>query len=118
MFVGEGSKGSIMSKIHVFISIFTITLLQAAPSCEKPLTILEDSLLELTEDIVISQRGTPFIASKAAGAKITITSKTGKSIIIARNALWDLTSFDAETKIIEFAGNARLIFSSRSTDHF
>ncbi len=85
----------------------------AAPSCSDPLIVSKSIVLELTDDIIITGKSSPFIASPVFGASgpatLTINSKTGNSVIIASTGAWDLSTFNAAQKIIEFTGNAQLI---------
>lgn len=101
-------------KIPIFFALLLITqLLQAIPTGTYPLYIESSTVIELTEDIIITTRATPVVATTPFGnnqpERVIITSKTKNSIIITKTGIWDLTSFDAKNKIIEFRGNARLI---------
>lgn len=83
------------------------------PSVHTPALITETTTIELTEDIVIDSRGTPFIASphlgKKQAEKLVITSTSKKAVIITPRGYWDLSSFNKSTTSIEFRGNARLV---------
>lgn len=92
--------------------------LYALPSCNEPLHVVQETTIELTKDIMIPQKGSPFIATETFGSrkpeKVIITSKTNRALIIRDQAVWDLRSFSTKNKIIEFRGNARLICKNGS----
>lgn len=75
-------------------------------------------VIELGHDIVHEGKGSPFIASETFGVygpeKLVITSDSAKALILKKDSTWDLTSFSSSYKIIEFAGNARLVCESGS----
>lgn len=102
-----------MKTVHFFLTICAVSQLSGAPSCKKPLNISESTVIELTQDIVISERGNPFVALPSFGrkeaAQLTISSKTGNAVIVDATGVWDLSTFDTNQKIIVFAGNAKLI---------
>jgi hypothetical protein len=95
--------------------------IEAVPSLKNPLLVSKDSFIELTEDIRIDSRGTPFIADPLFGStkpqKIVINSRTKKSIIVTKSGIWDLSTFNSKRKIIEFQGNAQLILEPGASLH-
>ncbi len=88
----------------------------AGPTVEKPLQIMSSTTIELTEDIIITGKGSPFVADGTFGEQgpetLVLTSNESRSIIIEKNSSWDLSSFSGKNRIIEIAGNARLICKS------
>ena len=110
-----------MNKSIFLIGLSTVCAMQAipVPTCQKPLRIEKKTVIELNEDIVISSKGSPVIASKLFGtsrpAKVIFTSTKGYAVIVTSKGAWDLTSFDNHNKIVEFAGNARLICQPGAT---
>ena len=102
-----------MKYIYHYLMLAAHFSAYAVPSCSDPLIVSKNSTHELTEDIIISGKSSPFIASSTFGAsgpaKLTIHSTTGKRIIIDSSGVWDLSSFNTAEKVIEFTGNAQLI---------
>lgn len=105
-----------MKKLLCCLSLFLpFSLSSEAPikSSNPVQTIEKETVINLTEDIIISTTTTPFIASKTFGSKkpekLIFTSKTKKSIVVSKNSIWDLSSFNSKNKIIELRGNAQLI---------
>ena len=100
-----------MYKRASFIAILLFVRVYSLPSCEKPLRLTKKTTIYLTEDLIVTCKGTPFIAEQAFGthpeSKLIIISKTGNAIRVTKNSIWDLSSFKSKT--IEFAGNAKLI---------
>lgn len=106
-----------MRKVLLWCCV-VIAMPLAGRALDLPMVINGSTVLELTEDIHISGTSIPFIISKQVGAqpvKLTITSRTGKAVIVSRKSTWDLTSFEDANKIIEFAGTARLVLEPGST---
>lgn len=101
-----------MKKLVFFATLIAIECL-GLPSTAQPTHVEKTTVIKLTSDIVISERGTPFIASESFGSqkkeKLIITSETKNKIIITSKAAWDLSSFNSKNKIIEFSGNAQLV---------
>lgn len=101
--------------LTIFFLAFPLFSKTEAPSArtDKVHIIDKNTIIELTDDIIIGTNKTPFIASKSFGStkpeKLIFTSKAKKSVIIAKKSIWDLSSFDSKNKIIEFRGNAQLI---------
>lgn len=77
------------------------------------LVVSSQKEFNLSEDIIVSGNGSPFFATdsfgKYAPEKLIIKSSSARSVIIDKNSTWDLSSFSGKNKIIEFAGNARLV---------
>jgi hypothetical protein len=103
-----------MKKIAFFLLVSIVSQTQSkVPSCASPLVVNDTTRIELTDDIVIHGKGTPITAGAqfGKGKKHTVTfhATTPRSIIVKKTGIWDLSSFNGPTKVIEFAGQARLI---------
>lgn len=79
------------------------------PSLEQPVIVTQNMTIELTENLTISAKGSPFLAAPLFIGTLTITSKNKSAVIISPTGIWDLSSFNGPGKKIEFRGNARLI---------
>lgn len=101
-----------MKKI-VFFLLINISCKAAVPTCSNPLTVHNDTVIELTEDIVITKKGSPVLAGADFGLhkahKVTFYATKPRNVIVTKKGIWDLTSFNSSSKIIEFAGQARLV---------
>ena len=108
-----------MKRIIAICLLMAVRSVVGLPSVDIPQSISAAIVIELTEDIIITQKGSPFIATKTFGAKgpekLVITSKKGHAVIISEGSIWDLSSFSDKNKIIEFAGNARLVVQPGAT---
>ena len=108
-----------MKKIISIVVVLGYSLVSALPSCNNPQKITSDTVIILTEDIIITDKGSPFVMTESFGntteEKLIITSNTGNRIVINEKATWDLSSLTTKNKVIEFAGNAQLICRPGST---
>ena len=95
------------------LCLYAGSVLPKTASVENPVFITQDTTIELTEDIIISSKGSPFIATGSFGQSkvetLIITSQKGCAIIVSPQGLWDISSFNSSTRTIVFRGNARLV---------
>lgn len=103
-----------MKHNYIFFTFFLCALAAyAVPSQKNPRIFTRTTKIDLTSDLYISELWSPFIADSNFGAtraaRLKISSKTGKSVIITSTGAWDLSSFNTKNKIIEFTGNAKLV---------
>lgn len=95
--------------IFFLVALFSMPLL-AVPTCTNPRQVYYGAIIDLSDDIVIADRGTPVVAgSKTGNSHIVFTSQTHNKIIVKKNGVWDLSSFKGPQCIIELTGNAELI---------
>ncbi len=102
-----------MSKPILRMVLFALCSSQALAKITVPTRVAKSTVIELTDDLVIDTKTSPIIAELTFGSKgpekVVFTSKTKKSVIVAKNGIWDLSSFNSRNKIIEFRGNAQLV---------
>ncbi len=106
------TKEYTMQSFYMRHSALLITIISGLVQA-LPQRITHSSIIELSEDVVHFGLGSPFIAGETFGSagpeKLVIMSNTGNALIIKKGSTWDLSSFSGKNKIIEFAGNARLV---------
>lgn len=101
-----------MKYTQFYVSVCLCALITSI-TAQAPIHITKTTTIDLTEDVIISAKQSPFVALSTFGttseAKLIIRSKAGKNIIIQPDGTWDLTSFNTKNRIIEIAGNTKLI---------
>ncbi|MBA2306752.1 hypothetical protein H0W26_01305 [Candidatus Dependentiae bacterium] len=107
-------KSSVFIRISLAALCFCATSIGIEdPSMRSPMLIQKETTIELTEDITIDSKGSPFVVGPAFGQikaeKLIITSTKGAAVIVSATGVWDVSLFSGPTKTIEFRGNARLI---------
>ena len=82
----------------------------------NPLIIIENTTIELDEDIIIN--GEPIKAAAPFGGvenSFIFNTNMGNKVIIVSSGIWDLSTFNTENHIVQFTGDAEFILDPGAT---
>ncbi len=86
----------------------------------NPLVVTENTTIELDEDIVIN--GEPIKTGGNFGQgqenRLIFNAQNGNMVIVEQSGIWQLTTFTSPNHIVQFTGNAELIFESGAIIRF
>ena len=89
------------------------TVLGSTLSCAIPLVVNTTTCINLDTDVSINVLCELIQASASFGNgqvdRVIFTSTNANAVRITSSGTWNLTTFNNSNKVIEFAGNARLI---------
>jgi len=95
------------AQITILASDFNATY-----SNTNPLIVTQDTTIILNENIIFSGQSEVIKAGGTFGQtqenKLVFEAENGNSVIVDQNSIWSLSTFNSQSHIIQFTGNAVL----------